>query len=254
MSPAAIPIKPAFTTTPSDDPVAVRPRTQWMGDAPSAVTRRLFLACFSAIACTPAIAANRPVRALRFEAFRNGQRVGAQAMTFETAPGALTVRTVADFAVKLGPITIFSYHHEAVEQWQDGAFAGIRTRTNQNGRLASVSAVRRADCVLIAPSPGRTITVPAAALPFTHWNRKIASAPLFNPQDGRLLHEHVSNAGLATIRLADGSAVLASRIGFRGDASIDDYYGRDGAWVGLVGHLADGSVIEYRLSQGPARP
>jgi hypothetical protein len=30
---------------------------------------------------------------------------------------------------------------------------------------------------------------PGAALPFTLRNRKIAAAPLFNPQDGKLLHE-----------------------------------------------------------------
>jgi hypothetical protein len=209
-------------------------------------TRRFVIGGFSAVAVIPALAARRSA-SRRFDAFRNGAHIGEQAMAFEWAGAVLTVRTTADFAVKLGPITAYSYRHQATERWAADAFEALETKTNQNGRLTTVSAARQKDRVAVSAA-GRTIIAPATALPFTHWNSKIAGAPLFNPQDGKLLREQASNTGRATIRLANGASVAASRIVFRGDAYVEDYYGVDGAWTGLVGRLSDGSLMEYRLT------
>lgn len=199
------------------------------------------------LAVAPSLAALRRPNALRFDAFRNGDRIGEQTMTFEPVSGALTVRTVADFAVKLGPITAYRYHHEATERWRAEEFASIETRTNQNGRSTTVAAVRGNDQVAISTA-GRVTRAPVSALPFTHWNSKIASASLFNPQDGKLLREQVSRGGRAPVRVASGAPILASRVVFRGDAYVEDYYNTDDVWVGLVGRLADGSAMEYRLA------
>ena len=216
-----------------------------MADTRFEITRRALVAAVPALAAPRALGAPA-AGALRFAAFRNGDHIGEQVMSFATAAGVVTVTTAADFAVKLGPIVVYRYRHEALERWTGDAFAALETRTNQNGQALRVSAVREATRVAISPASGPPFSAPPAALPFTHWNRRIAAAPLFNPQDGKALREQVSGPTPGTLRLARGAVMSATRYVFRGDAYIEDYYGADGAWTGLVGRLADGSTMEYR--------
>ena len=191
-----------------------------------------------------AAAAPPPTR-LAFIALRNGHKIGEQHMTFDRSDG-LTVRTEVEFAVKLGPIRLYSYTHQATERWRDGRFQSLDTHTADNGKTLRVSARREDDAVTITPAAGAPVQASRAALPFTHWNREIAKAPLFNPQDGKLLRETVMAAAPASILLADGSSRRAEGVVFRGDASIEDWYDRDDVWTGLTGRLKDGSTLEYR--------
>jgi len=58
----------------------------------------------------------------------------------------------------------------------------------------------------------------------------------------------VSRGGRGPVRAVGGASILASRGFFHGDAYIEDSYSADDVWVGLVGQLADGSAMEYRLA------
>lgn len=191
-----------------------------------------------------AAAGSQPER-LAFVALRNGREIGEQQMTFQTGEG-LTVRSEADFLVKLGPIALYRYRHEATERWRDDRFLDLRTQTDDNRRRTHVEARREAAKVVIVPADAPPLEAAADALPFTHWNRRIASAPLFNPQDGRLLRETVSVAPARPISLADGGARRATGLAFRGEVEITDWYDEAGVWTGLVGRLKDGSILEYR--------
>ena len=183
-----------------------------------------------------AVAAPRPLLAmpsqLAFAALRNGQKIGEQRMSFQPQGDALVVRTSVEMAVKIGPVTLFRYRHQAAERWSGGRFESLETRTNANGKLLTLWAQRAADAVEIAPGGGAAVRAPAAALPFTHWNRNIATAPLFNPQDGKLLRETV--------------VATPTTLTFSGDAEIQDRYDEAGTWIGLTGKLVDGSRLEYR--------
>jgi hypothetical protein len=215
--------------------------------APSGpIPRRAVLAGALALAA-PRLAwgASMPAR-LSFQALRNGHPIGEQQMSFEVGPDGLTAHTVAEIAVKIGPITAYRYRHEATERWTDDRFAGLDTETNDNGKVIRVSARRAGDQVQIVTPAGETVTAPAGTLPFTHWNRRIAAAPLFNPQDGKLLRETASPAGSGAVKLASGALAPAERLVFRGDAYIDDWYDSGGVWTGLTGKLKDGSMLEYR--------
>lgn len=199
----------------------------------------------SVFLCAPsAEAAVQPAR-LAFVALRNGHKIGEQHMTFGRDDG-LTVRTETDLAVKLGPIQLYSYRHEATERWRDDRFQSLDTQTMDNGKAMKVSARREGEAVTISPASGGALQAPPDALPFTHWNRRIAKSPLFNPQDGKLLHETVTAAAGSTIILADGSIRRAQGVAFRGAATIEDWYDDDDVWIGLTGRLKDGSILEYR--------
>jgi hypothetical protein len=210
------------------------------------MSRRVVLAggLFALAPARLAFAAAEPSR-LAFIALRNGHKIGEQHMTFDRNDG-LTVRTEVEMAVKLGPIQLYSYRHEATELWRDGRFQSLDTQTADNGKALRVSARREGGAVMITLATGATLRTSQDALPFTHWNREIAKAPLFNPQDGKLLRETVTLPAPKSILLVDGSSRNAQGVAFRGDASIEDWYDEDGVWTGLTGRLKDGSMLEYR--------
>jgi len=181
-----------------------------------------------------------------FEALRNGRRIGEQRTTLERQGDERIVRTVATFAVKVGPLTLYRYRHEAIERWVGDRFVRLETSTDQNGKSLRVTAQRQAEGVIIVDAAGRSTRAAATAAPFSHWNRAIAGRPLFNPQDGKVLRVTASAPQPTSIRLANGDAVRGERIQFRGDVDVDDYYDEKGGWAGLAGKLDDGSKLEYR--------
>jgi hypothetical protein len=213
---------------------------------PVCIPRRAFLTGGLCAIAAPNLALAEPFpRRLAFSVLRNGKTIGEQSMTFETGE-ALIVRSVAEMKVKLGPVSLYHYRHEATEHWRGDMFQSLDTRTNDNGRMLQVSARREGDAIRIAQASGAQAAAAAQALPFTHWNRRIAAAPLFNPQDGKLLKERAMPAGPGLITLADGSSRRAESVVFRGDAAIEDWYDQDGVWTALKGRLKDGSELEYR--------
>lgn len=182
---------------------------------------------------------------LAFVALRNGHKIGEQLMTFDRGDG-VKVRTQTELAVKLGPVSLYRYRHDALERWRNDRFLSLDTQTNDNGKTQHVSARRDGSIVTIHPAGSGPRQASGDILPFTHWNRAIAKAPLFNPQDGKLLQETVAAPVSGLVVLADGSSRQAEGVVFRGDAYIEDWYDGDGVWTGLTGRLKDGSTLEYR--------
>lgn len=196
------------------------------------IDRRLLLA--GGLAALPglALAATPATRRLTFSVLRNGTRIGEHVMSFSGDPASPTVTTDVRMTVKLGPVPVFRYRHNAVERWSGGRFSSLETTTNSNGKAERVSARRTEAGVLIETAKG-AITGPAGVRPFTHWNPEVFAGPLFNPQAGKLLK--------VTAR-----KVSATHWSVRGEAEIDDFYDGSGVWTALKGKLEDGSRIEYR--------
>jgi hypothetical protein len=183
---------------------------------------------------------------LAFAALRDGHRIGEERLRFETRGLDILVRTVAEFAVKLGPVSLFHYRHQASERWTGDRFESLETSTEQNGKTQRLTARREGEGVMLETADGPRPAAPASAVPFTHWNRRIAGAPLFDPQTGKLMRERVSAPTQARATLASGASVPAVVVVFRGDANVQDFYDASGVWTGLLGQLKDGSMLEYR--------
>lgn len=209
-------------------------------------TRRSLLAAGVLLLAPTVAGAAVPARKkLSFLVFRNGARVGEHEMSFVGEPGAVTVTTDVRMSIRLGPVPVFRYRHQATERWAGGRFASLETTTDANGKRRSVTARRSAGGVSIETG-GRTVTGPAGALPLTHWNAEALAGPLFNPQEGKMLKVTARRIGRETVALADGRSAAATRWSVRGEAEIDDWYDDAGVWVALRGKLPDGSTMEYR--------
>jgi len=209
-----------------------------------ALTRRAALATVMAGAAQAGVPA---ARRLAFEAWRGGKRIGRHTLDFDGDDKNFAVRIEADFAVSLGPITLFRYRMQAVETWRGGRFAELTSRTVTNGRQEQATAIRGPDGVWVRTAKGAR-KLPPGVLPLTHWNEAAFAAPLFNPETGAAMRETVARQPGQTLTLPDGRPITATRYALAGDANIVDWYDAAGVWRALSAKAPDGSRIDYRQS------
>jgi hypothetical protein len=183
---------------------------------------------------------------LVFQVRRNGSPIGTHRLDFTRAGGVTRVRIDAAFRVGFSVITLYRYHHQGEEIWQDGQFRSLETVTNDNGTNFRVLATRQAGGVLIKATGLPDHLAPDDALPLTHWAEAAMTAPLFNPQTGKMLRETAQPRGTGTVRLANGTPIKATGYALAGEAPIEDWYDHDRVWAALDGHGRDGSMITYR--------
>jgi len=187
-------------------------------------------------------------RRIAFDVWRNGQMIGGHTVDIEGGDGDFRVRTTVDLLVKFGPIPVFHYTFKSYETWRDGKFSALESHTETNGRGDQVHAASGASGVTIQTARGQTHTAPADALPLSHWNPHALRNPLFNPQTGAMLREHIARQEGDALRLPDGRSIQATKVTLVGDTEIVDWYDETGAWVALRGRLKDGSYLDYRLT------
>jgi hypothetical protein len=209
--------------------------------------RRHLLAGGAALACIGSARAAMPSDGtLAFQVSRNGSVIGTHTLKFAQSGSSLTVRIAAEFRVHFGPITLYRYRHQGVEQWQDGAFAALDTQTDDNGTLFEVHAHRSDAGVLIQATNLPDQVAPHDTYPLTHWAEAAMGARLFNPQTGKLLHETAQPNGSGLVALANGARIEATRFALAGEAPIEDWYDSTKRWAALDAVGRDGSRITYR--------
>ena len=195
------------------------------------VRRRELILGGAWLAMAPGAALAVPPR-LAFAVFRNGTKVGEHVIVFSGDDAARTATTNVAITVKVGPVPVYTYKHNAVEKWLDGKFASIDTSTNGNGKLTKASAKQMGTYVAIS-GPAGAVRGPANALPLSHWNQANFGKPLFNQQEGKMLKVICTQ-------------VKPGHWQVRGEAEIDDFYDASGNWMALKGKLEDGSTMEYK--------
>jgi hypothetical protein len=187
-------------------------------------------------------------RRIAFDVWRNDQLIGGHSVDIEGDETDTKVRTHVNLLVKFGPIPVFRYAFQSHETWRDGKFSSLESHSETNGRADQIHAVSGAAGVTIQSARGQTHTAPADALPLSHWNQHALRNPLFNPQTGAMLKEHVARREGETLRLPDGRSIQTTKVTLVGDIEIIDWYDETGAWVALRGRLKDGSYLDYRLT------
>lgn len=197
----------------------------------SALSRRRVLAGGLILPLAPRLAESAP-RSLTFAVFRNGAHIGEHEVIFSGDDARLVATTQAAMSLRLGPVPVFRYHHQAVETRAGGGFVRLEASTITNGRAEHVVA-ERTDGAIAVERPSGKATLPADANPMTHWNPRIFEGPLFNPQTGRMLDVRVTRAA-------------PNRWAIRGEVDMDDAYDAAGAWLSARAKATDGSTVEYR--------
>ncbi len=212
------------------------------------IARRMVLAAPLALAAGAARGgAGEPANErLSFSVLRKGSEIGTHTLEFRRAGNAMEAHIDVSMSVGIGPITLFRYRHAGVEVWRDDRFAEIETTTDNDGEKLHVTARRGPAGVVVDSNKLGRATLPADALPLTHWSIRCMSAPLFNPQDGKPMRLTVKPLGAARVALANGTDVDATHFSLTGESTLDDWYNTRSVWTALRAVAPDGSVIEYR--------
>ena len=184
---------------------------------------------------------------LVFQVWRQGGHIGEHALMFQQDGDDLTVQIDVHILIKIGPVPVARYTQSCKEHWSGGQFQSLDALSHQTpGSKQHTTARRTADGIYIEPASGQPYTVSSDTLPMSHWNRQDMRAPLFNPQDGKILKESGRVLkGEEIIKLADGSSIKATRYAVTGDAAVDDWYDANNVWTALHGRVVDGSYIDY---------
>jgi hypothetical protein len=207
-------------------------------------TRRLVL---GGLIAGPALYAHTAFAAaarLLFHVFRKGTKLGEHHMSFSVSGDATAVETDVSMTLMLGPVTVLKYTHHASEHWRAGRIESLETRTVANGNAQHLSAKRTGDAVTVDGSKIGHAVLSGAAAPMTHWNADAMHAPLFNPQDGKLVRESLAHSR-GSFTPPNTSTLATSKIVMTGEAELTDWYDTSGAWLALRGKVKDGSFVDY---------
>ena len=196
------------------------------------IARRELILGGAGLALVPGAALAALPNKLAFQVFRNGTKVGEHQVVFTGDDSLRTATTDVLMTVKVGPVPVYKYKHQAIEKWADGKWVSAEATTNDNGKMKKVVAKAMPGYVQIS-GPAGAVRGPADALPLSHWNQGSFGKPLFNQQEGKLLKVKCTQ-------------VAPGHWSIRGDAEIDDFYDGSGNWMALQGKLDDGSKMEYK--------
>lgn len=194
---------------------------------------------------------DRPIGRHRFE------------LSADPASGEWTLKSQADYDVKLLGLTVYTYRHSASERWRAGCLAQLDARTDDNGDVTSVQAAPTADAEPAAPwriavrSEDRAITAAAATpqdargclMTYAYWNAAALrqQARLLNPQTGRLDAIQGSPLAAAPVTVA-GQTVQAQGWRIRTPKGpVDIWTAPDGRWIGLDATVSGDRRLRYRL-------
>jgi hypothetical protein len=185
---------------------------------------------------------------LAFDIMRKGERIGTHEALFGGRT-TLIVRIAIRIVVRLGPIPLYRYTHDATERWSNDSFLSLRSTTDDNGSAHEVEAQADGRRVRIGADRRAAYEAPAGSLPLTHWNRACLVRPLFDPMTGAMLQETVSRQDDETIVSATWAPIIAQHYRYQGSVGLDVWYDTQGIWSGLRTVAKDGSVIDYRRAQ-----
>lgn len=210
-------------------------------------SRRQIVLGAGALCASPALAA-LPVPAadaLSFRILREGARIGTHSLSFRKSGDALNVQVEVEIAVYFGPIRLFHYTHKNLECWRGGQLESMDAATDYDGTPAYAVLRREIGGMIAEGSRAPRYAAPANVLAATHWNKAELSVPMVNPENGMLLRPAISDLGTDNVALASGAKVAARHFTWRGEDSLDLWYGTDGSWTALTAVTKDGTRLVY---------
>jgi hypothetical protein len=195
----------------------------------------LLAGCAALLAVLPAFA-----EVHEFDVDVDGRAVGTHRFEVSRLPaGAVQVRSRALFAYRILGVTLYRYVHEADESWRAGCLTSLQSRTDDNGRQATVDATEDDGGLRIATA-GTSRRETGCVRAFAYWDPPLLDAgQLLNPQTG----------ALQVVRLEElaGDAIGTRRLRLSGDAlRIDLWYGASGEWLQLESLTPEGKRLRYR--------
>lgn len=185
---------------------------------------------------------------IAFDVVRGGRPLGTHIVRFEQTGDQLRVITDVDLQVRIGPITVFNYEHDAVETWQDGTLSRFQSSTRKDGEDLDVDARLDGNTWQISGTDysGDSLTnaLPVSLALSSHWNGyDVSAGEIFNTETGEAMEVEFTDLGTETVTVM-GDRIEAQRIRMEGTLAVDLWYGPNGEWLRCE-FEARGETVEY---------
>lgn len=181
-----------------------------------------------------------------FRVLLDGREIGRHRYLLDDSGSERTLRSEAEFDVRLLSFSLYRYQHEAVESWRDGCLVALDSRTEANGKLTAVQARTEADSLAVSRTDGSSRHA-GCVMSFAYWDPRILeSRALLNSQTGALTPVDVAALG-TEFRSVQGRQVPAERHRIRGPELEIDLWYADGRWIALEAPAVGGRRLQYEL-------
>jgi predicted DNA-binding antitoxin AbrB/MazE fold protein len=172
---------------------------------------------------------------IEFDVYRGDSRFGSHILRFEESGERLQVVSDVDLRVRLGPITVFRYEHDATEVYEDGVLQSFEAETLKDGERLIVDLERSGEQIAgrgtdadgnpldIQHQVGLTLS--------SHWQGyEEGTGVILNTETGEEMPVTISELGTETLTIG-GREIEARHIRVEGSLTLDLWYGADGEWL-----------------------
>lgn len=193
------------------------------------------------LAALPALAS-----ALEFEVTLDGRPIGTHRFTLGGPPQARTVRSEADFTVKLLGLTVYRYLHRADGTWRGDCLDTLDAQTDDDGKASRVQARATGDTLQVN-GPAGALQLPGCVMDYAYWHPAMRQqTQLLNVQTGRYDAVRIRRMDGATLDVR-GQPQRAERWRIEGpEQPLDVWYTPGGEWIGLDSTVGGGRQLRYR--------
>jgi Family of unknown function (DUF6134) len=198
-------------------------------------------------------AALRQVGSWKFRVYLDDKAIGHHDFTLLQQGERRELRSVARFDVKFLFINAYQYQHEAIEGWQGDCLHSMKARTDDNGKLLSVTAIGQTD-VMNVSHPAGSYVINGCAMSFAYWNPlMLQQQRLLNAQTGEYDQVKIESLGRQplTVRGVQQSSNRYRLLGSNGKGQkleIDLWYSLTGDWLALQSKTDSGRYLRYTLN------
>ena len=155
-----------------------------------------------------------------FDVVRDGTKIGTDTIEIDTNGDTITVKFTTHISVVIMFIEAYRYEHSATETWTAGQFVSYKSRTNDNGKKHSLSAIV-VDDKLDLTVDGKQQELPHVVLPASLWNNDfINQTELFDTDTSTSLSIKVKDMGDEPITL-HGTKITTHHYKITGDLARD---------------------------------
>ncbi|WP_420432390.1 DUF6134 family protein [Hyphobacterium sp.] len=204
------------------------------------------------VASDPVLAANREAvptaGTIEFDVYRGNSRFGSHILRFEEIGDRLRVTSDVDLRVRIGPITVFRYEHDATEVYEGDTLLSFEAETLKDGKRLVVALDRAGDRLTGRGTDvdGNPLTVERAAglILSSHWQGYSEGTDvILNTETGEEMPVTIREIGVETLSIG-GRDVAARHIRVEGSLTLDLWYGPDGEWLRCA-FSARGQEVTY---------
>ena len=188
----------------------------------------------------------------RFTVSLDDEPIGTHDFTLTpAADGMRSLRSEADFRVRILGVPVYRYRHLAQEQWRGNCLQALDAQTEDGGERSRVQlhADDRGGLQLQGPQgPQGGMRLSGCITSFAYWDPALRTrTSLLNVQTGAMEQVRWERMERAPIAVR-GQTVDAVRWRLSGTQQpLDVWWTEDGRWLGLDATVRGGRRLSYRL-------